>query len=181
MNVKKWIAIALAAAMTAAVLSGCGSSVSTETETVSKTEHPVALTLDANITALHMTTIVPKLSGKIVSAPLTKGQEIQSGEIVVQIDTAPYEQSVSAAESELIAAPSAAAAAPGRRQPAPGGTESLVRHGSLIPRRIQSDDVADGGSSGQRSFRRQRAHCPAAAKSSGCPRYAEQRYDLFAD
>lgn len=112
MNVKKWIAIALAAAMTAAVLSGCGSSVSTETETVSKTEHPVALTLDANITALHMTTIVPKLSGKIVSAPLTKGQEIQSGEIVVQIDTAPYEQSVSAAESELIAATSAAAAAP---------------------------------------------------------------------
>lgn len=118
MNVKKWIAIALTIAVTTAMLSGCGSSVSTKTETVTKTEHPIALTLDANITALHMTTIVPKLSGKIVSAPLTKGQEIKSGEIVVQVDATPYEQSVSAAEAELMAATSAAAAAPAYTPPA---------------------------------------------------------------
>ncbi len=88
--------------------SGCGNSVSTKTETVSKSDHPVALTLDANITALHMTNIVPKLSGKLVSTPLAVGQEVKAGDVVVQVDSAPYEQSVSQAESQLVAASSAA-------------------------------------------------------------------------
>ena len=107
MNLKKWAALALTVIVTAACLSGCSKSVSTKVETVSKSEHPVALTLDANMTALHMTTIVPKISGKLVSAPLTKGQEVKAGEIVVQIDTSPYQASVSQAEAELVAASSA--------------------------------------------------------------------------
>ena len=94
MNLKKMAALALTVVVAAVCLSGCGNSVSTKVETVNKSDHPVALTLDANMTALHMTTIVPKISGKLVSAPLTKGQEVKSGEVVVQIDTSPYHVSL---------------------------------------------------------------------------------------
>lgn len=108
MKLKKWAVLACTAALAVSVLSGCGNSVSTKTETVSKSDHPVALTLDANITALHMTNIVPKLSGKLVSTPLAVGQEVKAGDVVVQVDSAPYQQSVSQAESQLVAASSAA-------------------------------------------------------------------------
>ena len=107
MKLKKWAVLACTAALAVSVLSGCGNSVSTKTETVSKSDHPVALTLDANITALHMTNIVPKLSGKLVSTPLAVGQEVKAGEVVVQVDSAPYQQSVNQAEAELVAASSA--------------------------------------------------------------------------
>lgn len=108
MKLKKWAVLACTAALAVSVLSGCGNSVSTKTETVSKSDHPVALTLDAHITALHMTNIVPKLSGKLVSTPLAVGQEVKAGDVVVQVDSAPYQQSVSQAESQLVAASSAA-------------------------------------------------------------------------
>ncbi len=117
-RIKKWTAAALAAVFAAAILSGCGNSVTTKTESVTKSDHPVALTLDANITALHMTNVVPKLSGKLVSTPLTVGQEVKAGEVVVQVDSAPYQQSVSDAEAQLVAASSAAAAAPVYQAPA---------------------------------------------------------------
>ena len=107
MKLKKWAVLACTAVLAVSVLSGCGNSVSTKTETVSKSDHPVALTLDANITALHMTNIVPKLSGKLVSTPLAVGQEVKAGEVVVQVDSAPYQQSVNQAEAELVAASSA--------------------------------------------------------------------------
>ena len=107
MKLKKWAVLACTAALAVSVLAGCGNSVSTKTETVSKSDHPVALTLDANITALHMTNIVPKLSGKLVSTPLAVGQEVKSGEVVVQVDSTPYQQSVSQAEAQLVAASSA--------------------------------------------------------------------------
>ena len=121
MNLKKWAALALTTVVAAACLSGCGNSVSTKVETVNKSDHPVALTLDANMTALHMTTIVPKISGKLVSAPLTKGQEVKAGETVVQIDTSPYQASVSQAEAELVAASSAATTYRTVTVPAAGG------------------------------------------------------------
>ena len=92
MKLKKWAVLACTAVFAVSVLTGCGNSVSTETETVSKSNHPVALTLDANITALNVTNIVPKISGKLVSTPLAVGQ-----------------QSVSQAEAELVAASAAAA------------------------------------------------------------------------
>ena len=124
MKITKWAAIALTLVVSVAMLSGCGNSVSTKVETVSKEAHPVALTLDANITSLTMTTVVPKISGKVISAPLAKGQEVKAGETIVQIDATTYEQSAAAAEAELIAATSAAAAAP---QPAPAAAPSSRR------------------------------------------------------
>ena len=45
MKLKKWAVLACTAALAVSVLSGCGNSVSTKTETVSKSDHPVALTL----------------------------------------------------------------------------------------------------------------------------------------
>ncbi|WP_301860760.1 efflux RND transporter periplasmic adaptor subunit [uncultured Megasphaera sp.] len=129
-HVKKWAAMALVLA--AVALSGCGNSVSTKVETVSKSEHPVALTLDANMTALHATTIVPKISGRLTSAPLTVGQEVKAGDVVVQIDAAPYQQSISSAEAELAAAVSAAAAAP-----APVYTAPAASSGDTSGRRAQ--------------------------------------------
>lgn len=54
-----------------------------------------------------MTNIVPKLSGKLVSTPLAVGEEVKAGEVVVQVDSAPYQQSVNQAEAELVAASSA--------------------------------------------------------------------------
>lgn len=122
MNLKKMAALALTVVVAAVCLSGCGNSVSTKVETVNKSDHPVALTLDANMTALHMTTIVPKISGKLVSAPLTKGQEVKSGEVVVQIDTSPYQASVSQAEAELVAASSATTTYQTVTVPASGGS-----------------------------------------------------------
>ena len=121
MNLKKMAALALTVVVAAVCLSGCGNSVSTKVETVNKSDHPVALTLDANMTALHMTTIVPKISGKLVSAPLTKGQEVKSGEVVVQIDTSPYQASVSQAEAELVVASSATTTYQTVTVPASGG------------------------------------------------------------
>lgn len=121
MNLKKMAALALTVVVAAVCLSGCGNSVSTKVETVNKSDHPVALTLDANMTALHMTTIVPKISGKLVSAPLTKGQEVKSGEVVVQIDTSPYQANVSQAEAELVAASSATTTYQTVTVPASGG------------------------------------------------------------
>lgn len=127
-RIKKWAVAACVAIFAAAVLSGCGNSVTTKTESVTKSDHPVALTLDANITALHMTNVVPKLSGKLVSTPLTVGQEVKAGEVVVQVDSAPYQQSVSDAEAQLVAASSAAAAAPVYQAPAAsGGVDSAQR------------------------------------------------------
>lgn len=107
MNVKKWAVLACTAVFAVSMLAGCGNSVSTQTETVAKSDHPVALTLDANVTALHMTNIVPKLSGKLTSTPLAVGQEVKAGEVVAQVDPSPYQQSVSQAESELAAASAA--------------------------------------------------------------------------
>ena len=125
MNWKKWALLAGTAVVTAALLAGCGNTVSTKTETVMKSEHPVALTLDANITALHMTNIIPKLSGKLVSAPLTVGQEVKAGDVVVQVDAAPYQQSVVAAEAQLAAATATAAAyVPSQPEEASGGDGS---------------------------------------------------------
>ena len=125
MNWKKWALLAGTAVVTAALLAGCGNTVSTKTETVMKSEHPVALTLDANITALHMTNIIPKLSGKLVSAPLTVGQEVKAGDVVVQVDAAPYQQSVAAAEAQLAAATATAAAyVPSQSEEASGGDGS---------------------------------------------------------
>ena len=109
MKLKKWAVLACTAVFAVSVLTGCGNSVSTETETVSKSNHPVALTLDANITALNVTNIVPKISGKLVSTPLAVGQQVKAGDVVAQVDAAPYQQSVSQAEAELVAASAAAA------------------------------------------------------------------------
>ena len=100
-KLKKWAVLACTAVFAVSVLTGCGNSVSTETETVSKSNHPVALTLDANITALNVTNIVPKISGKLVSTPLAVGQQVKAGDVVAQVDAAPYQQSVSQAEAEL--------------------------------------------------------------------------------
>ena len=108
-KLKKWAVLACTAVFAVSVLTGCGNSVSTETETVSKSNHPVALTLDANITALNVTNIVPKISGKLVSTPLAVGQQVKAGDVVAQVDAAPYQQSVSQAEAELVAASAAAA------------------------------------------------------------------------
>lgn len=109
MTFKKWAILACVTVAVVAMLSGCGSGVSTKVETVTKSNHPVALTIDANITALHMTNIVPKLSGKLVSNPLVKGQDVKAGEIVAQVDGTPYQQSVAQAEAELVAASTASA------------------------------------------------------------------------
>lgn len=131
MNLKKMAALALTVVVAAVCLSGCGNSVSTKVETVNKSDHPVALTLDANMTALHMTTIVPKISGKLVSAPLTKGQEVKSGEVVVQIDTSPYQASVSQAEAELVAASSATTTYQTVTVPASGGGDNSGQRAQL--------------------------------------------------
>mgnify|MGYP000491334884 CR=1 FL=1 len=109
MKLKKWAVLACTAALAVSILTGCGNSVSTETETVSKSNHPVALTLDANITALNVTNIVPKISGKLVSTPLAVGQQVKAGDVVAQVDATPYQQSVSQAEAELVTASAAAA------------------------------------------------------------------------
>ena len=104
MKVKKWTVLVVTALIAVSALSGCGNDVKTKVETVTKSDHPVALTLDANVTALHMTNIVPKLSGKLISVPLTVGQDVKAGQILVQVDQIPYQQSVAAAESALVTA-----------------------------------------------------------------------------
>ncbi len=108
----KKCAVFIAALSVLAILSGCGNTVNTKVETVTKSDHPVALTLDANVTALHMTNVIPKLSGRLISTPLTVGQEVKSGQVLVQVDPAPYEQSVAAAESALLQASTASAPQP---------------------------------------------------------------------
>jgi RND family efflux transporter MFP subunit len=117
----------MAALIALTALAGCGSGVKTKVETVSKSDHPVALTIDANVTALHMTNIIPKLSGKITSTPLTVGQEVKSGQVLVQVDQTPYQQSVAAAEASLVAASTGAA-----------------------PSRALAADAADSGDGGDR-------------------------------
>ena len=104
MKVKKWTVLVVTALVAVSALSGCGNGVKTKVETVTKSDHPVALTLDANVTALHMTNIVPKLSGKLISVPLTVGQDVKAGQILVQVDQIPYQQSVASAESALVTA-----------------------------------------------------------------------------
>jgi RND family efflux transporter MFP subunit len=103
-KVKKWTVLVVTALVAVSALSGCGNGVKTKVETVTKSDHPVALTLDANVTALHMTNIVPKLSGKLISVPLTVGQDVKAGQILVQVDQIPYQQSVASAESALVTA-----------------------------------------------------------------------------
>jgi len=120
-KVKRWIVCIAAVAALGMVLAGCGNSVKTKTETVAASERPVALTLDANVTALHMTNIVPKLSGKLVSTPLAVGQEVKSGQVVVQVDPAPYEQSVAAAEAAIVQASAAAVPAASSYTASSGG------------------------------------------------------------
>ncbi|WP_296828099.1 efflux RND transporter periplasmic adaptor subunit [uncultured Megasphaera sp.] len=132
MKLKKWAVLACTAVLAVSILTGCGNSVSTETETVSKSNHPVALTLDANITALNVTNIVPKISGKLVSTPLAVGQQVKAGDVVAQVDSTPYQQSVSQAEAELVAA--SAAAAPTYRTvtvPDNGGSDNSGRRAEL--------------------------------------------------
>lgn len=126
MKLRKYAMLMIAALTAAIVLSGCGNTVNTKVQTVTKSDHPVALTLDANVTALHMTNIIPKLSGKLVSNPLTVGQEVKAGEVLVQVDPMPYEQSVATAEAALVQASSATVQAP-VEEAAGGGGDSGQR------------------------------------------------------
>lgn len=159
MHFRKLAVFVAAATMAAVFLGGCGNSISTKTEVVTKSDHPVALTLDANITALHMTNIVPKLSGKITSAPLAVGQEIKAGEVVVQVDATPYQQSVSKAESRLAAATSAAAAAPAYSAPAASDSSG--------PGRAQLDVWYNMGAISRVEYNRMKsASAPAAAPAA---------------
>lgn len=159
MHFRKLAVFVAAATMAAVFLGGCGNSISTKTEVVTKSDHPVALTLDANITALHMTNIVPKLSGKITSAPLAVGQEIKAGEVVVQVDATPYQQSVSEAESRLAAATSAAAAAPAYSAPAASDSSG--------PGRAQLDVWYNMGAISRVEYNRMKsASAPAAAPAA---------------
>lgn len=167
----------------------------------------MALTLDANITALHMTNIVPKLSGKLVSTPLAVGQEVKAGDVVVQVDSAPYQQSVSQAESQLVAASSAATptyktvTVPAASSGGGGGGDNSGHRAELkawynmgaLSKVEYNQMMADaGGSSGSsqgettQTVQVQEAPAvdhenrPAAAGCPGCPRYVRQYDDLFA-
>ena len=53
MNVKHAFGLLGAFLLSVSLLTGCGNTISAKTEKVTKSPHPVALTLDANITALH--------------------------------------------------------------------------------------------------------------------------------
>ena len=109
MNVKHAFGLLGAFLLSVSLLTGCGSTISAKTEKVTKSPHPVALTLDANITALHSAEIMPKVSGKLVSAPPAVGQDIKAGEVIAQVDPTPYQQSLSSAEAELMSASASSA------------------------------------------------------------------------
>ncbi|WP_270445298.1 efflux RND transporter periplasmic adaptor subunit [Anaeroglobus sp. AF13-6AC] len=109
MNVKHAFGLLGMFLLSVSLLTGCGNTISAKTEKVTKSPHPVALTLDANITALHSAEIMPKVSGKLVSAPPAVGQDIKAGEVIAQVDPTPYQQSLSSAEAELMSASASAA------------------------------------------------------------------------
>lgn len=157
MNMKKWAAaICLAAGM--AVMSGCGNNISADVEQVSKEERPVTLTLDANVASLNVMTIVPKLSGPIISPPLVKGQSVRTGDLLVRLDSSPYEQSAAAAEAELSAA-RAAASAPA----APGGTA----------RRAELTAWYEMGALSRVEYEQQMAQAPGASMPSNSAQIAQ--------
>ena len=109
MNVKHAFGLLGMFLLSVSLLTGCGNTISAKTEKVTKSPHPVALTLDANITALHSAEIMPKVSGKLVSAPPAVGQDIKAGEVIAQVDPTPYQQSLSSAEAELMSASASSA------------------------------------------------------------------------
>lgn len=130
-KMKKQMGLVLVAMLFCMLLAGCSQKV--DVETAVNTEQPLTLAIDANITALHMATVTPKVSGKLLTTPLTVGQNVQEGQMIVQIDPAPYEKQRQDAQAALvqsataITAPAASAGDPVQA----GKIESLYRIGAI--------------------------------------------------
>ena len=81
------------------LFSGCGHK--RTAETVREESLPVQISADANLAALHMATITPLVSGKIISPPLKVGQVVQEGELLIEVDTTLYDEQIHQAAQAL--------------------------------------------------------------------------------
>lgn len=106
MQLKKWLSLIGVVAVVIG-LAGCSKNMDVKVETVSFSQAPVTLTLEGSVSSLTVVNVIPKLSGKIVTTPLVKGQEVQAGEVVAKVDDSIYRRQVQTARyaTSAVAAP----------------------------------------------------------------------------
>ncbi|HUB66355.1 MAG TPA: efflux RND transporter periplasmic adaptor subunit [Candidatus Methylacidiphilales bacterium] len=70
---------------------GAGNGVRVVTATANRGDMPVYLTALGNVTALYTDTIQSRVSGQLMKVLFTEGQTVKAGDLLVQIDSRPYE------------------------------------------------------------------------------------------
>src|SRR5580658_9112707 len=70
---------------------GAGNGIRVVTATATKGDMPVYLTALGNVTALYTDTIQSRVSGQLMKVLFTEGQTVKAGDLLVQIDSRPYE------------------------------------------------------------------------------------------
>lgn len=106
----RWLGLA-AAAVLAAALAGCGTP-KVSVVHAQKQMAPFVYEAPAHLEALHTLSVVPLVSGKILSDLPDIGTAVQAGQLLIQIDPAPYEAQRDEMAARIAAGNAAAAPAP---------------------------------------------------------------------
>lgn len=106
----RWLGLA-AAAVLAAALAGCGTP-KVSVVHAQKQMAPFVYEAPAHLEALHTLSVVPLVSGKILSDLPDIGTAVQAGQLLIQIDPAPYEAQRDEMAARIAAGAAAAAPAP---------------------------------------------------------------------
>ncbi len=94
------------------VSSGCGSdtktqgnkTISVSVQAVKEQMVPVTLETVGTVQSFNSVTVIPQVSGRITQVYYRQGQDVQAGDILAQVDPAPFQQQVNQAEAQLAAA-----------------------------------------------------------------------------
>ncbi len=147
--------------------------------------------------------VVPEVSGRIVELPVRDNQQVKQGDLLLRIDSRPYQDNLAQAKARLATleqqialtqrtvnaqtfeAASAVASVERARAQAKQASETLQRYEKLLPKGYISAEVVDQARAAQRStaaelntsrFQAQRA----AAAVSGVDALVAQRAELLA-
>lgn len=73
-----------------------------QVSTVQQKTMPIYLTALGTVTAYYTVTVKSRVDGQLVTVPVREGQRVRKGELLAEIDPAPYRAAVAQAEGQLV-------------------------------------------------------------------------------